>query len=304
MPAHRQPLIACVLVAVVLPCVPAPVEARHKHGPAPAAVAATPASAEDEARELYKKGMTHYELGEFDPAIDEFKRAYALTSAPGLLFNLAQVYRMKKDPEQAVYFYRTYLRLVPNAPNRADVEALLAENQALVDAARAKKRAADEAAAAAAGAAAAARGAAVPPSPAPPPPPPSLAPRAVGRGRRRRARARRARRRGRARRALLVRRQQIASADAQRGRALGRRQAGALARRAEGAAAATGLYVAGGVVAAAGVALGALGVARSRARPLLRRHAVPGGAAGDVMRVLRLRRSRPRSWPAARSARR
>src|SRR3954447_17692225 len=112
-------------------------------------------NAQDEARELYKKGMTHYELGEFDVAIDEFKRAYALTSAPGLLFNLAQVYRMKKDPEQAVYFYRTYLRLVPDAPNRADVEALLAENQALVDADRAKKRAEAEAAAAAAAAAAA-----------------------------------------------------------------------------------------------------------------------------------------------------
>ena len=131
-------------------------------------------SAQDEARDLYKKGMTHYELGEFDVAIEEFKRAYALTSAPGLLFNLAQVYRMKKDPEQAVYFYRTYLRLVPDAPNRADVEALIAENQALVDANRAKKRAAAEAAAAAAASAAAAGSPAVAastPERAPPAPP-------------------------------------------------------------------------------------------------------------------------------------
>jgi tetratricopeptide (TPR) repeat protein len=114
------------------------------------------ASAQDEARELYKKGMTHYEIGEFDAAIDEFKHAYALTSAPGLLFNIAQVYRTKKDPEQAVYFYRTYLRLVPDASNRADVEALIAENQALADELQAKKRAEADAAASAAAAGAAA----------------------------------------------------------------------------------------------------------------------------------------------------
>ncbi len=110
--------------------------------------------------------MTHYELGAFDDAIVEFKRAYELTSAPGLLFNIAQVYRMKKDAEQAVYFYRTYLRLMPGAPNRADVEALILENQAIVDAAKQRQR---EQAAAAAAAAAAPPFAGTPPPPMPPP---------------------------------------------------------------------------------------------------------------------------------------
>jgi tetratricopeptide (TPR) repeat protein len=105
------------------------------------AVAQPSARAQAEARELYKKAMTHYELGEFEVAITEFKRAYELTSAPGLLFNIAQVYRMKKDPEQAIFFYRTYLRLMPEAPNRADVEALMAENQTLLDEKRAKEKA-------------------------------------------------------------------------------------------------------------------------------------------------------------------
>jgi tetratricopeptide (TPR) repeat protein len=80
-----------------------------------------------EARDLYKKGMTHYELGSFEEAIDEFKRAYELTKAPGLLFNLAQVYRLKKDWEQARFFYKTYLRVEPAAANRADGEALIGE---------------------------------------------------------------------------------------------------------------------------------------------------------------------------------
>jgi hypothetical protein len=85
-----------------------------------------------EARELYQRAMRHYELGEFAVAIDEFKRAYEISAAPGLLFNLGQVYRMKKDYPQALHFYRTYLRLQPNASNRAIVESLIAELQASV----------------------------------------------------------------------------------------------------------------------------------------------------------------------------
>ena len=51
------------------------------------------------------RGMAHYELGEFAAAIDEFKLAYALSQAPGLLFNLAQASRLNKDYEQALHFY-------------------------------------------------------------------------------------------------------------------------------------------------------------------------------------------------------
>jgi tetratricopeptide (TPR) repeat protein len=154
--AHSRFVIS-LLLATLLAAAPAPAAAGQRKRGAPAA---TSASAQDEARELYKKGMTHYELGAFDEAIVEFKRAYELTSAPGLLFNIAQVYRMKKDAEQAVYFYRTYLRLMPAAPNRADVEALIAENQAIVDAQKAKRAEAETAAAASAAAGA-------PPAPAP-----------------------------------------------------------------------------------------------------------------------------------------
>jgi tetratricopeptide (TPR) repeat protein len=88
---------------------------------------------EAQARELYKKGMTHYQLGELDKAIEEFKQAYEITSAPALLFNLAQVHRMKKNLPDALYFYKMYLRLEPNAGNRKDVEGLIAETQARLD---------------------------------------------------------------------------------------------------------------------------------------------------------------------------
>ena len=85
-----------------------------------------------EARDHYEKGLTHYNLGEFDPAVEEFKKAYELSNAPGLLFNIAQVYRAKEDYKQALYFYRTFLRLQPEAPNRADVEARIADLERMV----------------------------------------------------------------------------------------------------------------------------------------------------------------------------
>lgn len=75
----------------------------------------------------YQAGMVHYNVGDFDLAIDEFKLAYEISSAPALLFNIAQAYRLKKDHDPAIHAYRSFLRLQPNAPNRGDVEALIRE---------------------------------------------------------------------------------------------------------------------------------------------------------------------------------
>ncbi len=100
---------------------------------------ALPARAADplqEAREHYERGMAHYELGEFAAAVEEFKAAYTRSQAPGLLFNLAQASRLAKDYEQALHFYRTYLRVRPDAPNRDDVEKRIAELTPIVEAQR------------------------------------------------------------------------------------------------------------------------------------------------------------------------
>jgi tetratricopeptide (TPR) repeat protein len=95
------------------------------------ACAARPAGAADQketlARELYQKALTHYDLAEYDRAVEEFKQAYELTNKPELLFNLAQAYRAKKDWANALHFYRTYLSRRPQAANRADVEAFIKE---------------------------------------------------------------------------------------------------------------------------------------------------------------------------------
>jgi tetratricopeptide (TPR) repeat protein len=100
-------------------------------------LAGTPATAattsEEEARRHYDLGQRHFNLGEFDGAIDEFKQAYEISPVPGLLFNIAQAYRAKKDNERALYFYQTYLREEPQASERPYVEQRIEELRASED---------------------------------------------------------------------------------------------------------------------------------------------------------------------------
>jgi tetratricopeptide (TPR) repeat protein len=74
------------------------------------------------AKEHYIRGTSFYDLGRFDDAIREFEAAYHLKNDPAFLYNLAQSYRQANKPEQALHFYKTYLRYVPKAPNKADIE--------------------------------------------------------------------------------------------------------------------------------------------------------------------------------------
>ena len=120
-----------VLAALLAASVTAAAQPAPRPSPAPAAQSDDQKRAE--AKALYEQGLSHYNLGEFDDAIAAFRKSYELTQAPGLLFNIAQAFRLKKDYEQATYFYSTYLRLQPDAANRADVEARLAEMQQALD---------------------------------------------------------------------------------------------------------------------------------------------------------------------------
>jgi tetratricopeptide (TPR) repeat protein len=96
--------------------------------------AAAPAAAQDAAaaREHYQKGTTFYDLGRYDDAIKEFEAAYQIKNDPALLYNLAQSHRLAGHDEQALHFYRTYLRRVPNAKNRTEIEGRIAALEQLV----------------------------------------------------------------------------------------------------------------------------------------------------------------------------
>ncbi len=76
---------------------------------------------------LLAEGLKRYSAGEYEAAVGAFKAAYALAPAPGLLFNLAQSYRLwgKGHCLDATRSYRAYLQIDPTASNRDKVEAHL-----------------------------------------------------------------------------------------------------------------------------------------------------------------------------------
>jgi tetratricopeptide (TPR) repeat protein len=84
------------------------------------------------AREHYQKGTSYYDLGRYPEAINEFEAAYEIKNDPALLYNLAQSNRLAGNSEQALHFYRTYLRYVPKAPNRAEIEERIKQLDQLV----------------------------------------------------------------------------------------------------------------------------------------------------------------------------
>ena len=82
-----------------------------------------------EARKLFKQGLKHYNLAEYDQAIERFKAGYRLSEAPLLLYNIAQAYRLKGPGSclQAQTFYRSYLAAEPRAKERPSVERHIEE---------------------------------------------------------------------------------------------------------------------------------------------------------------------------------
>jgi tetratricopeptide (TPR) repeat protein len=89
---------------------------------------ATTALADDRQKALqaFKLGTQHYELAEYNDALQAFKEAYRAHEDPSILFNIGQCYRQLGDKDQAVRFYRMYLIKEPDAPNRLEVRDQIA----------------------------------------------------------------------------------------------------------------------------------------------------------------------------------
>ena len=88
-----------------------------------------PAHAEDKAkaRAAYNQATQHYDLGEFEQALDGFKEAYRNYEDPAFLFNIAQCHRALGHKKDAVISYRSYLRKSPQAANRGEVQKTIEE---------------------------------------------------------------------------------------------------------------------------------------------------------------------------------
>jgi tetratricopeptide (TPR) repeat protein len=101
---------------------------------APLAARAEPTEAQKrEAKEVNDKATRLYEVGKYGEAIEEYQKVYLLVDDPVLLYNIAQSYRLWGKPEDSARFYRNYLRRAPNAPNRADVEKKIVDQEKLAE---------------------------------------------------------------------------------------------------------------------------------------------------------------------------
>lgn len=94
----------------------------------PTAVALA-ASPEDSAaaRAHFETGERHYDLREYEDALRSFKDAYRVVPDPVLLYNIGQCHWKLDNRREAVDFYRQYLRRLPTAPNRSEVQARVRE---------------------------------------------------------------------------------------------------------------------------------------------------------------------------------
>jgi tetratricopeptide (TPR) repeat protein len=81
----------------------------------------------EEARRLFVLAERAYAEERWETALEQYTSAYEAAPLPGFLFNIGQCHRKLEHWDIAADFFRRYLEAVPNAPNRADAEELLAE---------------------------------------------------------------------------------------------------------------------------------------------------------------------------------
>jgi len=85
----------------------------------------SPASADDQdvaADTLFDKGVAHYNLGEYQKAIEAFREAYRLVREPLFLFNLGQAHRKAGNCMEALDMYQAFLREATGPENRDKAE--------------------------------------------------------------------------------------------------------------------------------------------------------------------------------------
>jgi len=89
---------------------------------APAQAGEVSQAADQEARARFEKGRDAYNDGRYRDAWAEFHQAYKLSGRPELLFNIGQTADRLGREEDAIKSFELYLKHVPDAENRRDVE--------------------------------------------------------------------------------------------------------------------------------------------------------------------------------------
>ena len=129
----------CVLSALV--GVPAAVGAQE--GEVEGDAAHFDADAASRARAEYETGVGHYREGRYREAIRSFQVAASITPSADLSFNIARAYEelarregTVADWDESITYYRRYLSDAVDPPDRADVEAHIAQLVELAEGAR------------------------------------------------------------------------------------------------------------------------------------------------------------------------
>jgi len=103
-------------------------------GPAPAPVTTPlPPTGPDgiaAAKAHTKQGAAYYDLGRYADANAEFESAYLIEQDPALLYNMGQCQRKLGKSDEAVHFFRTYLRRSPRGPFASAAESRIKEIEA------------------------------------------------------------------------------------------------------------------------------------------------------------------------------
>ncbi len=89
--------------------------------------------AERSAKRHYDRGKKLFDLQKFDEALDEFQKAYDAKPIPGFLFNIGQCHRNLGDNKAAIFSFKKFLKLEPDADNREQVEHLIDDLQHKID---------------------------------------------------------------------------------------------------------------------------------------------------------------------------
>jgi hypothetical protein len=85
-----------------------------------------------EAKQHFANGMRKFDVAKFDEAAAEFVAEYEIMGDPGMLYNIAQAYRLGERQEKALFFYKAFQRHILATPKtsaamKAEVEKRISE---------------------------------------------------------------------------------------------------------------------------------------------------------------------------------
>jgi tetratricopeptide (TPR) repeat protein len=91
------------------------------------------------ARWLFNSAREAFEAGDYETALQRFQQSYQLSSRPALLYNIGTTLdRLRRDAD-ALAAFEQYLELVPESPNRGEIEARVTVLRAAVQQAEAEE---------------------------------------------------------------------------------------------------------------------------------------------------------------------